>query len=146
MELVLSDQEVMMCEAAAVLLKGYGLLRRKLDKVKDAQRWKEWSLPLARLPLIKMGDDLASRNLIYPALICYVVAKLELGSRRHFQLIGYDSVPFGLTVFVNPIMRTEMYEYVLWLTSGQAQPSFHFTPLLDLPVVCGQQKSFLRFT
>ncbi|XP_058240035.1 serine/threonine-protein kinase pim-1-like [Hemibagrus wyckioides] len=130
-----------MCEVAAVLLKGYGLLRKKLDKVKDAQRWKEWCLPLARLlfsaapddehreAVIKMGDDLASRNLIYPAHICYVVAKLELGSRRHFQLIGYDSVPFGLTVFVNPIMRTEMYEYVLWLTSGQAQPSFQIFKL-----------------
>ncbi|KAG7313901.1 hypothetical protein KOW79_022397 [Hemibagrus wyckioides] len=58
-----------------------------------------------------MGDDLASRNLIYPADICYVVAKLELGSRRHFQLIRYDSVPFGLTVFVNPIMRTEIQRF-----------------------------------
>ncbi|XP_058240329.1 PAS domain-containing serine/threonine-protein kinase-like [Hemibagrus wyckioides] len=133
--------KVMMCEVAAILLKGYGLLRRKLDKVKDAQRWKEWCLPLARLlfsaapddehreAVIKMGDDLASRKLIYPAHICYVVAKLELGSRRHFQLIGYYSVPFGLSVLAEAVMRTEMYEYVLWLTSGQAQPSFQLFKL-----------------
>ncbi|KAK3547675.1 hypothetical protein QTP86_026926, partial [Hemibagrus guttatus] len=136
--------EVMMCEVTAVLLKCYGLLREKLAEVKDAQTWKEWCLPLARLlcsaapddehreAVIKMGDDLASRKLIYAAHICYVVAKVELGSRRYFELIGcyrYCTLPFGLKACINPFVRTEMYEYVLWLTSGQAQPSFQIFKL-----------------
>ncbi|XP_058252456.1 serine/threonine-protein kinase DCLK3-like [Hemibagrus wyckioides] len=135
--------EVMMCEIAALLLKSYGLLRKRLAKVKDAQTWKEWCLPLARLlfsdapddehreAVIKMGDDLASRNLIYPAHICYVVAKMDLGSRRHFELVGCNSsrIPFGTMVFTDPFLRTEMYEYALWMTSGRAQPSFQIFKL-----------------
>ncbi|KAK3506266.1 hypothetical protein QTP70_016134, partial [Hemibagrus guttatus] len=135
------NREVMMCDVASLLLKGYGLLREKLAKFKGAQTWKEWCLPLARLlfsaapdgehreAVIKMGDDLASRNLTYAAHICYVVAKMELGSRRNFELIGCDRLPFGMLVLIDPFLRTEMYEYVLWLTSGQAQPSFQILKL-----------------
>ncbi|GAA6099293.1 probable serine/threonine-protein kinase MARK-A isoform X3 [Tachysurus ichikawai] len=73
---------------------------------------------------LKMGDDLASRKLTFATHICYVVAEVELGSRRQFELIGCDRLPYGMLALFEPFLRTETYEYVLWLTSGKAQPSF----------------------
>ncbi|KAK3523377.1 hypothetical protein QTP86_029880, partial [Hemibagrus guttatus] len=150
--------KVMMCEVAALLLKGYGLLWAKLAKVKDAQTWKAWCLPLARLlcsaapddehreAVIKMGDDLASRKLTYAAHICYVVAKVELGSRRHFELIGNYSVPLGMSVLAKAVKRTETYEYVLWLTSGQAQPSFQIFKLCQATRLANEHLVRLNFS
>ncbi|XP_053487408.1 uncharacterized protein LOC128611703 isoform X1 [Ictalurus furcatus] len=128
---------VMMCEVATIIFQVYSWLRKKRPKCKGGNRWKEWCLPLAELlsssapddehreALIKMGDDLASRRWTYAAHLCYVVAKVELGSRSQFELIGCDSsMPFGLKVLFKATVRTETYEYVLSLTSGLAQPSF----------------------
>ncbi|KAK2865557.1 hypothetical protein Q7C36_001613 [Tachysurus vachellii] len=128
--------KVMMCEVASLLLKVYDLLQKKPVEVRNVQTLKEWCLPLARLlcsaapddkqreAVIKMGDDLASRKLTFAAHICYVVAKVELGSRGQFELIGCDRLPYGMLALFEPFLRTETYEYVLWLTSGKAQPSF----------------------
>ncbi|KAK3508377.1 hypothetical protein QTP70_025792 [Hemibagrus guttatus] len=128
--------DVMACEIALLLFKGYDLLRNNTVRCRDATKWKEWCIPLAKLlcsaapddarreAVIKMGDDLARRNRTFAAHICYVVAKVELGSRSKFELIGTASVPFGTEVMPESIERTETYEYVLSLTSGQAQPSF----------------------
>ncbi|KAF4071660.1 hypothetical protein AMELA_G00275890 [Ameiurus melas] len=130
--------EVMMCEVATILFRGFSWLRQKLPNYEDGNRWKEWCLPLAELlsssppdhhehreALIKMGDDLASRRWTYAAHICYVVAKVELGSRSQFELIGCDGrVPFGIQVLSKAFVRTETYEYVVSLTSGLAQPNF----------------------
>ncbi|KAF4071666.1 hypothetical protein AMELA_G00275900 [Ameiurus melas] len=131
------DGEVMMCEVATVFFHIYSWLRKKRLNYEDGNRWKEWCLPLAELlcssapddehreALIKMGDDLASRRWTYAAHICYVVAKVELGSRSQFELIGCASrVPFGIQVLSKALVRTETYEYVLSLTSGLAQPNF----------------------
>ncbi|XP_060744895.1 protein transport protein Sec16A-like [Tachysurus vachellii] len=76
-----------------------------------------------------MGDDLAFRKLMFAAHICHVVAEVELGSRRQFELIGCDRLPYGMLALFEPFLRTETYEYVLWLTSGKAQPSFQIFKL-----------------
>ncbi|KAK3520188.1 hypothetical protein QTP70_017926 [Hemibagrus guttatus] len=82
-----------------------------------------------RQAVIKMGDDLASRDMMYAAHICYVAAKVDLGTRSQFDLIGCESLPFGMTVLTAAIERTEVYEYVLSLTSGLAQPNFQMFKL-----------------
>ncbi|XP_053503158.1 PAS domain-containing serine/threonine-protein kinase-like [Ictalurus furcatus] len=133
----------MMCEVAAVIFKAYSRLRNNFPRFgcPDGERWKEWCLPLADLlcssapddeireALIKMGDDLASRRWTYAAHICYVVAKVELGSCSQFELIGCDRVPFGLSVLPETFVITETYEYLLSLSSGLAQPSFQIFKL-----------------
>ncbi|XP_017343901.1 probable serine/threonine-protein kinase MARK-A isoform X2 [Ictalurus punctatus] len=134
--------KVMLCEVGAIIFQVYTWLRKKLPKGNNGNRWKEWCLPLADLlsssapddehreAVIKMGDDLASRSWTYAAHLCYVVAKVELGSRSQFQLIGCDSImPFGLKILFKAFVRTETYEYVLSLTSGLAQPSFQIWKL-----------------
>ncbi|XP_053502174.1 serine/threonine-protein kinase akt-1 isoform X1 [Ictalurus furcatus] len=134
--------KVMMCEVGAIIFQVYTWLRKKLPKGNNGNRWKEWCLPLADLlsssapddehreAVIKMGDDLASRSWTYAAHLCYVVAKVELGSRSQFELIGCDSImPFGLKILFKAFVRTETYEYVLSLTSGLAQPSFQIWKL-----------------
>ncbi|KAM9450094.1 uncharacterized protein Hap1MRO34_022574 isoform 2-T4 [Clarias gariepinus] len=134
--------KVMMSEVACLLFQCYMLLRKKTSKKVDRTR-KQWCIPLARLlctsapddevreAVIKMGDDLASKGLTYAAHICYVVVKMELGSRKQFDLIGCDRLPFGLVVLSEAIVRTETYEYTLSLTSGLAQPSFQIFKLFQ---------------
>ncbi|TTB41853.1 Protein transport protein Sec16A [Bagarius yarrelli] len=113
--------------------------------MRHSDTYKVWCLPLMRLlclnaaddehreAVIKMGDDFDYRGLTYAAHICYVVAKVELGFRGQFHLIGCDSTtfPFGVKVLKEAIMRTETYEYVLSLTSGFAQPSFQVFKLCN---------------
>ncbi|KAB5545982.1 hypothetical protein PHYPO_G00066900 [Pangasianodon hypophthalmus] len=122
-----------MAEIATLLFKGYGCVRRKLGCVKNQE---DWCLPLAcllcsaaagdehRKAMIQMGDDFGSRGWIYAAHICYVVAHLELGSRRRFQLIGCEWVLNYQSVLKEEMERTEVYEYVASLTSGIGQPRF----------------------
>ncbi|KAF5897422.1 aurora kinase-like isoform X1, partial [Clarias magur] len=135
--------KVMMSEVACLLFQCYMLLRKKTSKQKGERIRKEWCIPLARLlctsapddelreAVVKMGDDLASKGLTYAAHICYVVVKMELGSRRQFELIGCDRLPFGLVVLSEAIVRTETYEYALSLTSGLAQPIFQIFKLFQ---------------
>ncbi|XP_053472428.1 serine/threonine-protein kinase par-1-like isoform X2 [Ictalurus furcatus] len=132
--------EVMMAQVTTILFKGDGLIKKKLRGTEDL---KYWFLSLAQLlcssapdderreAVIQMGDDLAFKGLTFAAHICYVVAKVELGTRSRFELIGCDKyfVPFGLTVLTSAIERTEVYEYVLSLTSGLAQPNFQIFKL-----------------
>ncbi|KAF5898707.1 aurora kinase-like isoform X1, partial [Clarias magur] len=77
-----------------------------------------------REDIIKMGDSFASRGWMYAAHICYVEAQIELGSRQHFELIGYKSEPETKQALREAIERTEVYEYLLYLTSGFSQPHF----------------------
>ncbi|KAI5086027.1 protein transport protein Sec16A isoform X3, partial [Silurus meridionalis] len=123
-----------MCKIAPLLFNGYSMLKKKAAELN--MNLKTWCIPLVQLlyssgldderreAVIIMGDDLASRGLISAAHLCYVLAKVELGSRSQFQLIGCDRIPFGLMVQEQAFIRTEMYEYILSLTSGLAQPSF----------------------
>ncbi|KAK2821616.1 hypothetical protein Q7C36_020959 [Tachysurus vachellii] len=134
--------KLLMCEVALILLKGYGMIRKNAI-FSDAVFYKLWCIPLAKLlfssepddehreAVIKMGDDFASKGLTYIAHICYVVAKVELGSREQFRLIGCNRFPFGIKVLKEAIMRTETYEYVLSLTSGVAQPDFQIFKLCN---------------
>ncbi|MCJ8739070.1 hypothetical protein PDJAM_G00043020 [Pangasius djambal] len=131
----------MMAQVATILFKGYSLLRKKASKLRGTHNLKDWCIPLVQLlcsstpddehreAVMKMGDDLAFRGLTYATHICYVVAKVELGTCSQFELIGCDSLPFGLTVLTAAIERTEVYEYVLSLTSGLAQPNFQIFKL-----------------
>ncbi|KAK3539996.1 hypothetical protein QTP70_019628, partial [Hemibagrus guttatus] len=133
--------KVIMAQVATTLFKSYSLLRKKASKLSEYKTLREWCLPLAQLlcssapddehreAVIKMGDDLASRELTYAAHICYVVAKVDLGTRSQFDLIGCNGVPFGMAVQIAAIERTEVYEYVLSLTSGLAQPNFQMFKL-----------------
>ncbi|KAM9470649.1 uncharacterized protein Hap1MRO34_012592 [Clarias gariepinus] len=133
-----NNKKVIMCEVGRILIEGYKLIAKNL-KHEGPKEWKEWCLRLTQLlfssapseehreAVIMLGDDFASRKFLYAAHICYVVAKVELGSRSHFELIGCYSVPFGVKVLDEAVKKTETYEYVLWLTSGLLQPSFqHF--------------------
>ncbi|KAK3552299.1 hypothetical protein QTP86_009768 [Hemibagrus guttatus] len=107
--------------------------------VSEYKTLRDWCLPLGKLlcssppehreAVIKMGDDLACRGLTYAAHICYVVAKVDLGTRSQFNIIGCKSLPFGMTVLTAAIERTEVYEYVLSLTSGPAQTNFQLYKL-----------------
>ncbi|XP_046698226.1 shaggy-related protein kinase gamma-like isoform X2 [Silurus meridionalis] len=131
--------KVNMCKIAPLLFNGYSMLKKKAPELN--MNLKTWCIPLVQLlyssgldderreAVIMMGDDLASRGLIYAAHICYVLAKVELGSRSQFQLIGCDRIPFGLMVQEQAFIRTEMYEYILSLSSGLAQPSFQIFKL-----------------
>ncbi|KAG7313694.1 hypothetical protein KOW79_000088, partial [Hemibagrus wyckioides] len=135
--------KVIMAQIATTLFKSYSLLRKKTSNLHEFKTLSKWCLPLAQLlcssapdddhreAVIKMGDDLASRELTYAAHICYVAAKVELGTRSQFDLIGCNRyfLPFGMTVLTAAIERTEVYEYVLSLTSGLAQPNFQMFKL-----------------
>ncbi|KAK3519722.1 hypothetical protein QTP70_002673 [Hemibagrus guttatus] len=133
--------KVIMAQVATTLFKSCGLLRKKASKLSEYKTLSDWCLPLAQLlcssapddehrqAVIKMGDDLASRDMMYAAHICYVAAKVDLGTRSQFDLIGCESLPFGMTVLTAAIERTEVYEYVLSLTSGLAQPNFQMFKL-----------------
>ncbi|XP_017305929.1 probable serine/threonine-protein kinase MARK-A [Ictalurus punctatus] len=133
--------KVMMYEVGTLLFRGYGMLRKKSSELRGVKNYKNWCLPLAQLVcsnspdgehrelMIKMGDDFASRGLTYAAHICYVVAKVELGSHGQFDLIGCNRLPFGLRILSDIIQTTETYEYVLSLTSGRAQPNFQIFKL-----------------
>ncbi|XP_053489302.1 probable serine/threonine-protein kinase MARK-A isoform X6 [Ictalurus furcatus] len=124
---------VMIFEISPLLFKGYGLLRRKLGCV---EKQEDWCIPLAvllcsaapkdelREAIIEMGDMFASRKWSYAAHICYVVAQLELGSHPRFTLIGCDRMPDSKSALREAIERTEVYEYVLSLTTGFGQPHF----------------------
>ncbi|TSK87562.1 Serine/threonine-protein kinase pim-1 [Bagarius yarrelli] len=135
--------KVAMAQAAPILYTSYNLLRKKKLTVRESEKLKAWCIPLAELlcssvpdhqhrdAVIKMGDDLAVRGCTYGAHICYVVAKVDLGTRKHFELIGCNSTrfPFGLSAMTPTVERTEVYEYVLSLTSGRAQPHFQMIKL-----------------
>ncbi|KAF5906143.1 PAS domain-containing serine/threonine-protein kinase-like isoform X1, partial [Clarias magur] len=133
--------KVMMCEVARLLFRAYSLLRQKAFGCKGPMSHERWCLPLVKLLcsnvpddkhrqlVIRMGDDLASRGLIYAAHICYIVAKVELGSHDRMYLVGFDSLPKGLAALNESIMSTETYEYMLSLTSGHAQTSFQICKL-----------------
>ncbi|KAK3552823.1 hypothetical protein QTP86_022560, partial [Hemibagrus guttatus] len=127
-----------MAEVAPVLFNGYSLLRRTASKLGRVKNWENWCIPLARLlcsaapedelrkAVVQMGDDFASRGWIYAAHICYVLACMELGLRNQFQLIGCDgfNAPDRKSDTREAIERTEVYEYVLFLTSGSGQLAF----------------------
>ncbi|XP_047667184.1 uncharacterized protein LOC113647731 isoform X2 [Tachysurus fulvidraco] len=132
-----NNRKVMMAEISALLFRGYARLRRQGRARRLGSE--EWCLPLALLlsssdpedehreAIIKMGDDLASNRLIYAAHICYVAVQMELGSRQQFKLIGTESWPNDRSAMREVMERTEVYEYVLSLTSGFGQPYFqHF--------------------
>ncbi|XP_053340681.1 protein transport protein Sec16A-like [Clarias gariepinus] len=130
-----------MCEVARLLFRAYSLLRQKALGCKGAVSHEQWCLPLVKLlcsnipddkhrqHVIKMGDELASRGLIYAAHICYVVAKVELGSHDRMYLVGFNSLPNGLAALNESVMSTETYEYMLSLTSGHAQTNFQICKL-----------------
>ncbi|KAK3506373.1 hypothetical protein QTP70_018085, partial [Hemibagrus guttatus] len=124
---------VMMSEIGTLLFKGYGFLRRKLQRVENQE---DWCLPLANLlcsaapkdkhreAIIEMGDKFASRGWTYAAHLCYVAAQLDLGLRPRFKVVGCDSLPETKSAMREVIERTEVYEYVLSLTSGFGQTHF----------------------
>ncbi|KAK3515939.1 hypothetical protein QTP86_020333, partial [Hemibagrus guttatus] len=124
---------VIMAEIAALLFKEYGLLRRKLRRVDNQENW---CLRLARFlcstapedqhreDIINMGDRFASRGWTYAAHICYVVAQVDLGSRPQFKLIGCTSLPETKSAIREAMERTEVYEYLLSLSSGFGQTHF----------------------
>ncbi|XP_053342680.1 protein transport protein Sec16B-like isoform X1 [Clarias gariepinus] len=74
----------------------------------------------------------ACRGRMFAAHICCVVAQLQLGSYNDcsFDLIGCNSLPFEKPAIREAIERSEVYEYVLFMTSGFAQPSFQEYKLL----------------
>ncbi|XP_058234672.1 probable serine/threonine-protein kinase MARK-A isoform X2 [Hemibagrus wyckioides] len=124
---------VMMAEIGALLFKGYSLLRRKLQHVENQENW---CLRLARFlcsatpddrhrkDIINMGDRFASRGWTFAAHICYVVAQVDLGSQPRFKLIGCNSLPEKKSATREAIERTEVYEYLLSLSSGFGQKHF----------------------
>ncbi|XP_058271627.1 protein transport protein Sec16B-like [Hemibagrus wyckioides] len=128
-----SNGSVMMSEIAVLLFSGYSLLRKKLGRAKNQE---QWCLPLAKLlcsaapeeqlreDIIKMGNDFASRNWTYAADICFVLAQVELESNQSYKLIGCDSLPQDKPALMEALERTEVYEYVLSLTSGFGQTCF----------------------
>ncbi|XP_046725327.1 uncharacterized protein LOC124398891 isoform X2 [Silurus meridionalis] len=120
--------------------RGYSYGRRKLGRIMIQE---DWCLPLARLlssaaaagdqhrtDIIKMGDDFASRGRIFAAHLCYVVGRQELGFRRKFHLIGCERIPTNHIISQEVLKRTEVYEYVLSLTSGFGQPHFQKIKLI----------------
>ncbi|XP_058273184.1 serine/threonine-protein kinase pim-1-like [Hemibagrus wyckioides] len=127
-----------MAQVAPVLFKGYSVLRRTAPKLRHAKNWENWCLPLAgllcssapedelRKSVVNMGDEFVSKGWIYAAHICYVLARMELGLRHQFHLIGCDglNVPHKNTAKREAIERTEVYEYLLSLTSGSGQIVF----------------------
>ncbi|GAA6106278.1 uncharacterized protein LOC113644036 isoform X1 [Tachysurus ichikawai] len=125
-----------MDKIARILFNGYRFLRRKGLKIRRVAIQQDWCLPLAGLlcsitpedekrdAVIEMGNEFASRGWIYAAHICYVVAHVWLDSHKKFQLIGCDSEPVGNTALREAIERTEVYEYMLFLSSGYGQPDF----------------------
>ncbi|KAK3529063.1 hypothetical protein QTP70_015378 [Hemibagrus guttatus] len=127
--------KVMMVEIATVIFKGYRDVRGKLGSVPD-KYLVDLCLPLADLlcsnvreeekrnAVVEMGDDLVSRGRTYAGHICYVVARVELGSRKTFDLIGYNRVPIYQSVPQDVMERTEVYEHAMSLTSGIDQPRF----------------------
>ncbi|XP_047673133.1 uncharacterized protein LOC113634790 isoform X2 [Tachysurus fulvidraco] len=132
MELFLKPTEtrVMTAEIAAVLFKGCSSVRRKLGCVHLV-----WCLSLTKLlcssakedekrkAVVKLGDEFVSRGWTYAGQICYVVAQMELGSRKSFELIGCEENK-NRPVPKDVLERTEVYEYVLSQTSGFGQPHF----------------------
>ncbi|XP_058262308.1 uncharacterized protein LOC131363609 [Hemibagrus wyckioides] len=126
---------VMMAEIAPVIFKGYRDVRRKLGSAKDLT---DWCIPLARLlcsrateeekrkAIVKMGDDFVSRGWAFAGHICYVVARMELGLRDTFDLIGYNLLHVYQSAPQDVMERTEVYEHAMSLTSGIGQP--HFQP------------------
>ncbi|XP_047678100.1 serine/threonine-protein kinase PLK4-like isoform X4 [Tachysurus fulvidraco] len=131
-----------MDKIARILFNGYRFLRRKGLKIRPVAIQQDWCLPLAGLlcsntpeddkreAVIEMGNEFASREWIYAAHICYVVAHVWLDSRQKFQLIGCDSEPVGNTALWEAIERTEVYEYMLFLSSGYGQPDFQVCKFL----------------
>ncbi|XP_053365171.1 uncharacterized protein LOC128535322 [Clarias gariepinus] len=104
-----------------------------LGCVEDQEEWCIYLVNLLRSKspadelreeIIKTGDSFASRGWMYAAHICYVEAQIELGSRQHFELIGYKSESDTKPALREAIERTEVYEYLLYLTSGFSQPHF----------------------
>ncbi|XP_047673121.1 uncharacterized protein LOC113634797 isoform X2 [Tachysurus fulvidraco] len=132
MELFLKPTEtrVMTAEIAAVLFKGCSSVRRKLGCVHLV-----WCISLTKLlcssakedekrkAVVKLGDEFVSRGWTYAGQICYVVAQMELGSRKSFELIGCEENK-NRPVPKDVLERTEVYEYVLSQTSGFGQPHF----------------------
>ncbi|XP_058262307.1 uncharacterized protein LOC131363608 [Hemibagrus wyckioides] len=124
---------VMMAEIAPVIFKGYRDVRRKLGTAKDLT---DWCIPLARLlcsrateeekrkAIVKMGDDFVSRGWAFAGHICYVVARMELGLRDTFDLIGYNLLHVYQSAPQDVMERTEVYEHAMSLTSGIGQPHF----------------------
>ncbi|KAK3506358.1 hypothetical protein QTP70_029762, partial [Hemibagrus guttatus] len=110
--------------------------------IRRVAKQQDWCLPLASLlctntpeaehrnAIIEMGNKFASRGWIYAAHICYVVAQLWLDSHRKFQLIGCDREPVTKSALREAIERTEVYEYMLFLTSGFGQPDFQMSKFL----------------
>ncbi|TSK77031.1 Serine/threonine-protein kinase pim-3 [Bagarius yarrelli] len=122
-----------MAEISMLLFRGYGFVRRNCGRV---MKQEDWCLPLARFlcsptaadrqkeALIKMGDDFVSRGWIFSAQICFAAAQMELGSRQQFRLIGSISWSGDSSAMKKVIEKTEVYEYVLSLSSGVGQPDF----------------------
>ncbi|KAK3559059.1 hypothetical protein QTP86_001101 [Hemibagrus guttatus] len=131
--------KVMMVEIATVIFKGYRDVRGKLGSVPD-KYLVDLCLPLADLlcsnvreeekrnAVVEMGDDLVSRGRTYAGHICYVVARVELGSRKTFDLIGYNRVPIYQSVPQDVMERTEVYEHAMSLTSGIKPATLPDTP------------------
>ncbi|XP_060760016.1 uncharacterized protein LOC132870393 isoform X2 [Neoarius graeffei] len=134
------DGKPMMCEVAPCVFKGYRCLRKNRAKVIGGENQENWCLSLAHLlcfpvpddekkeALIEMADSLAHKGQFFPAQICYVVAQQELGtySNAIFDLIGCGSrLQLNSKAAIREaIERTEIYEYMLFLSSGFAQKNF----------------------
>ncbi|KAF7705840.1 RAC-alpha serine/threonine-protein kinase-like isoform X2 [Silurus meridionalis] len=141
------DGNATMAEIAPVLFKGYRLLRKKLLELRLVNKQHNWCIPLANLlcssapeeehrkAVIDMGNSFASRGWMYEAHICYVVAHVQLGFRNRFQLVGCANYTVSNFAVKEAIERSEVYEYVLYLISGLAQPHFQemkFLKIIDL--------------
>ncbi|XP_053467715.1 aurora kinase A-like [Ictalurus furcatus] len=139
MELFCScDGKALPVEIVTCLFKGYNHLRSKAPKLVCDENQYIWCRHLARLlcsstmddeqrqAVIKMADDLANRGKIFASHICCVVAQLQLGiyNDASFDLIGCFGLPLETSAAREAIERSEVYEYVLFITSGCAQPNF----------------------
>ncbi|XP_047666559.1 fibroblast growth factor receptor-like isoform X1 [Tachysurus fulvidraco] len=124
----------LLAEVAVLLFKNYRLLKKLLG----VNNQDSWCLPLAKLlcsdnpkdqilnDVIQMGQDLDSKGLTHAAQLCYIVAmeELQILERSSFELIGCDRLGISQSAMREAIEKTEVYEYVCWLTTGFSQPNF----------------------
>ncbi|KAM9495187.1 uncharacterized protein Hap1MRO34_016119 [Clarias gariepinus] len=119
-----------MADISDLLHNGFCLVNEKHGHVENLT---DWCIPLVKLlgcsapedekkhNAIQMGDDFAFIGWTYAAHICYVAAQMELGSRSHFDFVGYNSETEQIPVKKKAFERTEVYEYVLSLTSDNGK-------------------------
>ncbi|KAI5616407.1 serine/threonine-protein kinase pim-2-like isoform X2 [Silurus asotus] len=117
------NRKVMMAEIAMILFQGYSYGRRKLGRVMIQE---DWCLPLAHLlssaaagdqhrtDIIKMGDDFGNNEMNFLKF----------------------TIPTNHIISQEVLERTEVYEYVLSLTSGIGQPHFQPKEVEMMEILC----------